>query len=227
MRRAGLSTCSAPASRPCPAPTGSPRATATPSPPHDVEQLGLRGAARELPQGHCGSCRTQQPKKKNIIVRIFFLKMHTYLFTQRLRLSCSNFSSGFDPPWLRVKRIIPYEKDRYNHNSLPLHSWLSLLVSFSYKCLRLTVNYPEISPVMLHKSWQISSMTHPYPLQFPWAALRSLWQSGGKRECNVVICVQVHIYLIYRICIARIHKSVSKKTSLNFDMPLNQLASIG
>ena len=131
VRRVGLSTCSAQAGRPCPAPTGSPRATATPSPPHDVEQLALRGAARGLPQERCGRCRTQQPKKKNIIVRIFFLKMHTYLFTQRLRLSCSNFSSGFDPPWLRVKRNIQYEQDRYNHKAVFQHSWFPFIVSFS------------------------------------------------------------------------------------------------
>ena len=48
--------------------------------------------------------------------------MHIYLFTQRLRLSCSNFSSGFDPPWLRVKRNIQYEQDRYNHKALFQHS---------------------------------------------------------------------------------------------------------
>ena len=76
VRLAGLSTCSAPAGRPCPAPTGSPRATARLSPPRDVEQLALQGAARGLPQGRCGSCRTQQPKKKNIISRIFSLEKY-------------------------------------------------------------------------------------------------------------------------------------------------------
>ena len=45
--------------------------------------------------------------------------MHFYFFTQRLRLSYSNFSSGFDPPWLRVKRIIHYNMSKIATTTIP------------------------------------------------------------------------------------------------------------